>query len=51
MELYETSHGLDKPTTYFMIGGDFWYQKFHGAIRDLRFYSEHAIEATQIMCS
>ena len=33
MEDYETSHGLDITTTYFMIGGDFFYTKFSGAIK------------------
>ena len=38
MEIYNTNYGLVKETTYFMIGGDFFYTKFHGSIKDLRFY-------------
>ena len=33
MEDYQTAHGLDISTTYFMIGGDFFYTKFNGAIK------------------
>ena len=29
---YQTNYGLDERTTYFFIGGDFFYTKFHGAI-------------------
>ena len=43
MPSYNTNYGLDKGTTYFFIGGDFYYTKFHGAIRDLRFYPQHAM--------
>ena len=51
MNKYHTNYGLDKKTTYFFIGGDFFYEKFHGSIYDLRFYSENAIEGSDIMCT
>lgn len=38
MNHYETNYGLDKPNSYFFIGGDNFYTKFDGDIKDLRFY-------------
>ena len=39
--------GFNEGTTYFMIGGDNFYEKFYGYLKDIKFYSTRLINSKE----
>ena len=42
---------MNRHRAYFFIGGDLWYTKYHGEIKDLRFYPQHTVPPAMILCN
>ena len=50
MTYFESDYGLDKPTTYFFIGGDHYYENWHGYIKNVKFFYDTAINEGAMAC-
>ena len=50
MQFYETDFGLDKPTTYMFIGGDYFLENFNGYIKNVKFFYDRALNRQAMNC-